>query len=390
MLPTWAELLAGKTPAQVLDELLAGLKGRTPPFPVDDWNEGAVPLVVLDAVSRVFSRAYASATSIARGGFLYLALDDWLPLLVRNKYMLTQNPAAFTQGVVVFSCAPTAGPYTITGGQYTVSTIGGLKYTNTNTAPLVLPAGGSVNVPVKAQSPGAAWNVAAGQISRLNVSLPGVTISNTPTIDLNNDGLPDTWISLYGSDIESPAELRARAAARLGRLSRLQNAPEDAYISAARDADPVVKRVVVFTNFLQSLAVPGAVTLFLAGDAGPVAPAVTQNVFDKLNPYRCPLGTIAVESCRLFPMPLFGVVEVNSRANIPASQDEVITNLNTYQRESDPGGFIFGAEIIERVMSASNVVNFRPAGLFDKRLAANEVVGFQYTGLQFVARTRGT
>lgn len=388
MLPTWAELLSGKLPSVVLNDLLSTLKGRSPPFPVDDWNEGAVPLVILDAVSRVFSRAYASATAIARGGFLRLASDDWLPLLAQNKYQVTRNAAQFTTGIVTFRCSANAGPYTLEPG-LALSTVTGLGYTTTNVAGLTLAAGATLQVPVKATSPGAAWNIAAGQTLRLNTTKPGVTVTNPPVIDVNNDGQPDTWISSYGSDIESLKELADRCAARMGRLSRLQNVPEDGYVSAAKDASAVVKKVVVFSNYYQGFAAPGAVTLFLAGDSGPVAPAVVKAVYDALYPYRCPLGDLYVDSCVPFNLGLDGVVEMDPSLNIPAVRANVAANLVAYQKEADPGGLIYGAEIIQRVMDTDGVINFRPKNLADKRLAANEVVVFDSTRLVYQALRKG-
>lgn len=383
MLPTWAELMAGKTNAQVLNEMLNALKALPRPFPVDDWNEGSVPLTILDAVSRVMSRGYQSATAIARGGFLKLASETWLPVLAENKYMLTQNAPRFTQGFETFTVAPAAGPYTINGGQHILATEGGLKYFTNNTVPIQITNAKPVPIPIKAESPGAAYNVGAGQITRLVTTLPGVTVSNVPVIDIDFDGNPDTWISDYGSDIESGLELRRRCATRLGRLSKLQNKPTDGYESAARDAHPAVKKVAVHSNRLQDQIVPGCMTLYLAGDTGPVAAAVVKAVFDALNPYRCPMGTIFVASCRARPWVVSGYVEVDRDFNIPEVRNEVLTYLNDYQRESPIAARLYSAEAIERVMDATGVINFKPQNLFDTKLNDNEVMAIDTTRLVF-------
>ena len=387
MISTFTELLAGKAAAAIFDEMISDLKnfvdanGNLRPFPVNDWNEGAVPRTLLEVWSLALERVYTrSLPAITAGGFLLLAPYDWLVVLAKNIFGIDPFPADYTYGKVKFFCAASAGPYNIQGGT-TVTTDTGLLYTATNTTPIVLPSGGSVWIPVRAEKVGSAYNVLQNQIRRLVTSLPGVTVDNVP------EPPQTSWITLYGRDAELKEELVARCVYRFGRLSKLQNYPEEGYISLVRDLVPSVKKVTVFTNYYQGFPRPGCATLFLAGDTGPVTAQVVAEVIAKIGPYRNPLGVQFVESCRSVDALVEGVVELEPNFVREQVEPTVLGNIQDYQRRAQIGARIYGAQIIEEVMTPTGVKNFKPARDHTFQLGRNEVVNF-LPRLEYVTAVR--
>jgi hypothetical protein len=372
---TFDELQNGLTSDVIFDGMIADLR---PDFPVDDWNDGAIPKTLLEAWSLALSRGYKSVSAINASGFLKLAPDSWISLIARYVYGVIPFPASYTTGKLKFTVAPGVGPYSIRGGGSTATTAdSALRFFTNNPLPISITSALPVWIPIIAESPGVAYNLLQGQIIKLATALPGVTVTNVPEP-------PDaSWIMTYGADAETFEQIRQRCAARFGRLSVLQNYPTDGYVSLVRDRVPQVKKVSVYTNFFQGTARPGCATLFLAGDSGPVTSAVVDQTLAAIRPYRNPLGTIFAASCLSVDLIIGGIVEVLPDFNFAVVSAAIAAQLADYQRSAQIGEKIFSAAVIERVMLPQGVKNFRPVGLTDVQLGTNQVVNF-IPQLQFV------
>jgi hypothetical protein len=368
---TFAQLQTGLDSGTIFDGMIADLTAAPQPFPVNDWNDGAVPKSQLEVWSLALSRAYKSIAAINNSGFLNLAAPSWIPVLAQNIFGITPFPASFTTGLQQFT-VNSGGPYTITGGKFTVATASGLRYFTSNTTPITITSAAPAYIPIIAESPGSAYNVLQGTINKLITSLPGVTVSNVPKAPAT------TWITDYGIDAETIKQIIQRCQARFGRLSKLQNYPTDGYVSLVRDLVAQIKKVSVFTNYYQGTARPGCATLFVAGDSGPVTPDVVAAVLAAINPYRNPLGTIFVDSCIVANYPVPGTVEVAPDFNFDAVLAAIDDQLLEYQTEAQIGAKIYAARIIENVMLPQGVVNYKysPALLTDLQLGRNQVINF--------------
>lgn len=386
---SWSTLVSGKTSTAIFDELMSSLKGIG--FPTDDWAEGSVVRTVLKvALSPALSGLWGAVSSVSQGGFLRLAQalaeadmaeweansdGSWLALLARQKYLVEPHPAAFAEGLIQF-VNNGAVNYTITGGQFTASTDSGLKYRNTNTLPLTLAPGATIWVPFRSESPGPDYNVAAGTIKTLNVSLPGVTVSNQP----KPPSL--TWITVYGARKESPKELADRCAARWGRLNKLQTHPRDGYVSFARDVSPQVKRVAVWSNYYQGIARPGCATIYLAGDSGAVAAGVVAAVQAGIAPYRGINEEVIVESVVPYVITLRGKVWIDSGYSSATVQAAVEQAFISLQRDLPIGGTVY-AWRIEATFKLAGVLNVALTSLVDVALARNQVPVFDVSALEY-------
>jgi hypothetical protein len=367
---TFDELLNGVESTEIFDGMIAGLKASD--FPIDDWNDGAPQKTMLEAWSLALSRfSKGSIPNIMKGGFIKLAPASWVPVIAENVYGILPFPATYTKGKLRFTVGAGFGPYTIRAGQSTVQTLDRLRYFSNNVAaPITISSAAPVWVPFIAESPGSKYNVLESTINSLATSMPGVTVENVP------EPPALTWIDEYGNDAETTAQIIQRCLARMGRLSKLQNYPEDGYISLVRDLVPQVKKVTVFTNFYQGTARPGCATLFLAGDSGPVSAAIVAQVLAAIRPYRNPLGTIFADSCTVANIFIDGVAEVEPDFNFLAVRSSINAQLLAYQQLAQIGAKIYQAEIIERVMTPLGVTNFKPLRLTDTQLGRNQVVNF--------------
>ena len=404
-MPTWNELISGKTPQQVFAELLAAFDGLTPPIQTADWGPtSSIRQLLGKGVSPVIARVFAAVADTTKGHHLRLAQrlaeergaadwearseDSFLVLLARQRYGVEPHAPLYTEGLLRFTAVPGAGPYNIAGGQFWASTDGGLRYVTSNSATILLPKGGTVDVPIRAEAAGSKYSlVSVGQIDTangrgaLNVSLPGVTVE----LAAQPNG---TWITAYGSDKETPKELADRCATRMAAIGQdggrgAVTAPTDMLVYRAKTAHPQVKKVRVFTNYYKGRARPGVATVFVAGETGPLSQAVVDAVAVSLAPFRSPNGQLYVESCEEFPLSPQGVVWVESERYGRAAIDQIGTNLALYARRAEIGAPILAAQIFEEVMQPAGVVDFKPSGLADARLKPHQVPVFKTNGLVY-------
>ena len=410
MPPTWNQLLSGKTAQQVLAEILAGLNGLTPPIRTADWGPGAAIRQLLDkGISPATARVFAAVADITKGQHLRLAqrlaeergATDWetnseasfLVTLARQRYSVEPHAPLYTEGLLRFTAVPGAGPYNIAGGQFWASTDGGLRYVTSNSATILLPKGGTVDVPIRAEAAGSKYSlVSVGQIDTangrgaLNVSLPGVTVELAAQDDTK------TWITQYGSDKETPKELADRCATRMAAIGQdggrgAVTAPPDMLVYRAKTAHPQVKKARVFTNYRTGRAgpraEPGAATVIIAGETGALSQSVVDAVARSLAPFRSPNGQLYVESAVGTIVAPGGVVFVERDEYGRRALDQIGTNLARYARRVEIGDPIRAAQIFEEVMQPDGVVNFKPAGLANIRLRPNEVPIFKLGGLTY-------
>lgn len=380
----WLTLVSGKTSAEIMTELLDALKAPPTPLPVTDWAAGAVVRSILEAaLSPALSKIWNAVSSVARGGFLRLAQqlaeqgdDSWLRLLAKEKYQITPWPADFARGTLRLTNSSSAA-YPLMPGQIVASTATGLVYRATNPSPVTLGAGAVRYLPIQAESPGGRYNVGPGTITVLNTALPGVTCSNQPEPPATG------WLTTYGTDGERPKELADRCAARLSRINKLQTHPRDGYVSLVRDGSPVVKKVAVHTSRAPSgFAVPGAVTLYLGGETGPVAPAVATEVAAAIAPYVGINDELFVEPCTTQLIVLQGVVKVRDAAVLATTQAAVEQRIIGKQRDLDIGAFLTDWQILT-MFDVPDVTDVNLLGLADVQIASNAMGVFDYSALTY-------
>lgn len=325
---------------------------RVPTLPVTAWQPGSVPLTLVENDAAVMEDLYATVGAIANSGLLESSAGAWLDLLATNVYQLPRTAGVNTVGVATLTDAASAGPFSIADSQLWFAASNGLRYTNVGA--YTLPLGGSLTITLKAERPGANYNVGNNTIATLVTSLPGVTVSNP------NPG-SGTWITVAGADTETDTALKVRCRARWPALG--SGTPSDAYKLWALTADASINRVKVLVN----PSAAGQVLVYLAGAAGPVgAPAVT-NANNYIQP-RTPLCVVSVvASASALPVTVSGTVYVRT-AYLASATAQVTSNLvalfgggTSVLGESMPGidigGTVYLSSIIEMIQEVTGVRN---------------------------------
>jgi uncharacterized phage protein gp47/JayE len=362
---TLAELTAGKTYEQIRQQLFDELAVADPPFPVTSWREGDVArtLVEIDAMS--LAELSLLIAAIATGGYRTTAKGAWLKLLAREKYNLEFNAAQVTAGDVVLTDAGNAGPFTIAPGQLWFASGSGLRFQSANTDNLLLPQSGTLVVPVHAESPGAAYNVANGTITTMLTPLPGVTCTNPA-------GGSGTWITAQGTNEESDPALSSRCGARWAELG--SGSPAAAYDLWAR-SEPTKGAQVTRTSVVADAAGPngGGVSIYLAGPSGPVAPDVVAAVQAYIAT-RAPMCVVpTVISATALAVTVTATLHGKAQHQT-AAMAAALAALQALVAATPVGGKLYRAAIFEALMGPAgieNVVISAPSG--DTTLSAAQV-----------------
>lgn len=371
---TYSDIYTGKTQLALEAEILALFPAG---WPTKDWKPGGTELTNIQIEAKTLEDIYILAGQILASGYLDTATGDWLTLLAYAFFQETRNDAIFTTGVCRLSLAAGSANQTITAGQLWVQTDTGIRFSNV-TGGLVTPAA-PLDVTVKAEFAGAAGNVPTGSITVLGTPLPGMSVNNPIFIE-------GTWITSFGANIESDRELRIKCAAKWG--AQGNGAPESMYIYWARKTSPVVKKVKVFRNYLAGHAWAGGVTVYLAGDAGPVAASVATAVKTELLNRIPPMTRIAVESAVSLLISVAGPVILSKDA--PSTElTNIRTRIDGYATILDIGELLFKSEIVGAVVAPPGgyVKDFKPTKpLSDIQPNRNQVVSFESTGLTVSTR----
>lgn len=134
--------------------------------------------------------------------FLRFASGAWLDVFAWGVDVLRKQSAS-AQGVLRFTRSAAAGALTIPAGTVVESPeLSGMTYSVATTAEAVIQEGQlSVDVPVQAVQPGAAYNLGPGYYSIMSKPVPGI-VSVTNLAD---------WLTSPGADVEDDEALRLRA-----------------------------------------------------------------------------------------------------------------------------------------------------------------------------------
>lgn len=176
---TLTELLVERTAADEEASLLSVLK--TAGFPVTDWEAGGVAQTMVKGIAARLADLSALVSSIGAAHFTKLAVDldpSWLDLLAEQFFDLQRARATYTVQLCEVSCAVGLGPQTINAGFRARAGSNIYEYQG---APVVVPDGSTIEISMRAESPGSSYDDPADSITEIITPLPGLTINNPPT-----------------------------------------------------------------------------------------------------------------------------------------------------------------------------------------------------------------
>lgn len=363
-----SDLLKTLTKDDVLSTLLGFLK--LVGFQVTAWQPGSVGRHLIEKFSELGADWTAIVRDTAAGGFLEIAKKDWLTKYAASAYGLTRNNAVFAQGSIVFTDTGGA-PLTWSAGQLIAESTTGKRFVNTTGG--TLNAGSTLTLSFKAESPGSAYNVSNGTITRLVTPIAGVTLSN-PAISGT-----DVWFTTSGTDVESDDSLRERCRTQWGALG--SGANRDAYIYWARKGSTEVTRVHVQEHY----PTDGKVGVFVAGASGVLPTSAVTAVSTYVQARRPLCVTVAVTNATALAVALVGAITYRSTvalATVQAAVAEAVLTLS--KTKSLGGGYVYRSEIIAAIKNVDGVINVSlttPAA--DVALGLSEVPSFGNTTSAF-------
>lgn len=186
-------------------------------FPVTAWDEFGVGLSIARLFARGTSDTSALVATLAKGGLLDLAEEDWLDLLAESAYQLTRKAATHAQIKVRLTRAKATGPDTIALNDLWIArTVGSTtqRYNNTSAGTLGATIGNTLDLVFTAEFTGSVYNI-VGLIETLTLTtaLAGVQIALQET-----SGGSGTALVVSAIDKESDSALRARCQSRWGTI----------------------------------------------------------------------------------------------------------------------------------------------------------------------------
>jgi len=368
---SYAEITAGQDETAVFAALVAKLNAAALAFgvqiPESYWGGGdPIPTILRHGLAPLLSTIYGFAADVALGGFLRGAqalaeadlsgwnadpLDTFLGWLCAEVYSVT--PLAPAAAVGTLRVTNAGGPVTLPAAFTVADPTTGLQYTLVGGAQTV-PAGVSF-VTIQAAQFGADSNVDAGRITRVVSTIAGITVSNQPQP-------PSTsWLISYGGNRESPASVAARCRANWGRLAVLQTSPAEAYRALALDSritgTTAVRKVSVWGHYKDGVGqAANTITLYLAGDAGPVNVATAAQVEARVRPYGGLHDIVYAKPCGTAAYQPAMTLYVASGADVAA----VVTALELRRQELQTalpiGGTAYASDIRRAALKIPQVV----------------------------------
>jgi Baseplate J-like protein len=369
---TLASLLTPRTRVQWREILLTELTAAG--FSVALAPSGDNRRNVVEMFAAGCAKVDETVSLIAAGGLLDYAKKGWLTLRAKSGYTVEAKAATTTYGTVRLTCASTAGPYNIASGTVWVGrastgSVPARRYQNTSGG--LLTAGGYLDVSVRAEFPGSAYNAGNGTLTTLFTSLPGVSVSN-PAV-----GVTGTWITTLGTDDEAEAALVQRCRDKWGTLGRGAN--EAAYRHIATTASAEVGRVRLYAG-------PGDCTLemILAGATGTISSGALSTVQSAVAAVQPTTDLPTIRAASLITITPTGTVYVRA-ASLATAQAAVETARVAYLADLDIGaGLDLGAVYaILRQPGVTDVDLTTPTG--DVAIGYDAVLGLDLSSLVWVS-----
>ena len=226
-------------------------------------------------------------------------------------------------------------------------------------------------MPVRAESPGAKYNVGANAIDRLvTPTLLGLSVNNPSA----------GWVIGAGADVESDERLRTRCKAKWSTLGT--GSPDAAYLAWALAASAEVAKVGANSNNFMGVYTAQYVTLVLAGAGGAVSDQAVADVLAYCNARRPNCMRVAVVKASNLTVPITATVFLRSAQNTPATQGAIVAALDALAAATPIGGAVYTSQVIAAIQDAvpgavRNLALTAPAS--DVALTYAQVVGFSYS-----------
>lgn len=341
-------------------------------FPATSWQPKSVPRTFVKAVATLYADLTTLVHDIAAGGFLQYAAEapeGWLDLCVESQYQEARTSAISTVGKATLTNFYSS-PHVIAVGQLWAQDAAGRRFTNTTggtvaAGSLVPLVASTLELEWKAESPGAAYNLAPSTLTALLTPLP--------LLSINNPALPgsSTWITTSGADAETNSNLIDRCQKKWATLGT--GGASAAYIAWAKGALAAITRVVVDNSNPDG---PGTVRVYLATAGGVPSNAEVAIVDAAIQAKRSCTATVSVLAATVVTIAVTATLLVYSAYSTTAPT-EAAANVTALQQAADIGATVYTTNVIEALSAPKGVRNITLAAPgSDHVLSAGQVPVF--------------
>jgi len=332
-----------KTFSDLCDDLFGGLIEKTP---FTNLNPSAAIRGLLEVIAKVVADLYALVQSVMSQSFVQTATGNWLDLKVREMGIVRHAAVKARVRLTFGRSTPADRNITIPAGTIckSLKDSSGKDYRFITLSDAILAEGeSSIDVEAEAESPGAAWNVGVGTISRIVTRIAGIeTITNASGSLLRE-----------GSDPESDEQLRMRAVTAWERLGL--GGTREAYRNWALSV-PGVTAASVLDDFPFG---PGTVGVVILGANGAPTPQLLSDALSYIKERKPLTADVRVLGPRIINQNIS--IEVTRFAN--ADQEKVEAELRSaiseFSRRLQLGEGLILARLIDALMGIAGIYNIR-------------------------------
>lgn len=327
---TLAQIRTVKSRDQWLTDMIGVLAGVG--FNSQSWQPGSVQRTIVECFAYVANTLNEAVAAISKQTFNETSEGDALTAFSLSHYSNTRKAAVATRGTERLTGGAVGPPYNVTAGALTLSTAGGVRFRNLEA--FTVPASGTVDIVVEAETPGIGGNVGDGTITQLVTPLVGVTATNLAG-----------WRTVTGTNEETDAALRARNSSKWSTLSIIE-AVDDRYEYIARQTIANCRVLVDSSN----PDGPGTVRIYLALETGAASSgdAVSVNDAIALQSFGGPDGALAPYHSTIpassQTINFIGTVFYSATLTTAAAcQTAVEAALRAYVNAAPIGGYSYGS-----------------------------------------------
>ena len=343
---TYAEIRTVQTEAEALAALLVELASEGVSY--TGWQYTAIQ----SALTRIAARNKAAATVVRKavldGGYTATSRDAWLDALIPGFWDLERVKAVKTIGTFRITDSAAVGPLATKGVGEVRVTYGdpGIVFVNREAFSVALSS--YADVSFVAEVAGAAGNIPNSSTLAFVTSIPGFTVTN-PAV-----GATGTWITIAGAAAEGDVPYFTRALSRWGSLGAGGNTSAIRYRCTV--ADSAITLVGVDDANPNGA---GSVDVYVATASG-TASGTQVTTVDTYLQLRKASGT---GELRTFAAPTYTnavtatLYSDGTRLSTDIEDDADAAMALLASEQAALGGYVYRAEITQRLMEIEGVVN---------------------------------
>ena len=300
---------------------------------VTTWNRFGISRTLIKVMARsVYVWCASVLTQASQAPYLGYARGGWLTLLSKKNYGVTRVPATIAGGVIQITNARSIAQSFAPGELTVAHAVTGKTYRNTT--PYTSAGMDTVGVMFSAEEAGSASSAAAGSITKLVRSVPGLTVNNPS--------------GFTGADEETDAALEARTRLLLTSLSPLGAAGAYRYVLTSSDLNPTDVPITRVTSKPDGM---GGVSVYVATSTGTPTPsdiATCQATIERTTEPQCIVAT--VQGADPVTVNVSGTVTVlNESLSDAAIVDRLRTAAEAYIDSAPIGGIVIAPSAVGRL-----------------------------------------